>query len=61
VGADHPDTIKKYHSTKTVTGEDEWKHTNIQLLPLNPDFRPIDITAENAEKIRVIAEFAVVL
>ncbi len=54
-------TIKKYQSTKVVTGEHEWKHTRIQLLPLNPDFSPIEITAENAEEIRVIAEFATVL
>lgn len=54
-------TVKKYQSTKTAAQEHGWKHTSIQLVPINPDFKPIDITAENAEEIRVIAEFSAVL
>ena len=54
-------TVKKYQSTKATAQEHGWKHTSIQLVPINPDFKPIDITAENAEEIRVIAEFSAVL
>ncbi len=36
-------------------------NTSILLMPINPDFQPITITAELAEDIRVIAEFVSVL
>jgi phage repressor protein C with HTH and peptisase S24 domain len=54
-------TLKKYQSTKTTQGQHEWEHTSIQLVPVNPTFKPIDITAESAEEISVIAEFITVI
>jgi hypothetical protein len=54
-------TIKKYQSKKITNKEGGWKHASIQLLPINPDFKPIEITAESAEEIKVIAEFVAVL
>jgi uncharacterized protein len=54
-------TIKKYLSKKTTGTEGEWKHTAIQLLPINPDFKPIEITADSADDIKIIAEFVTVL
>jgi DUF2075 family protein/SOS-response transcriptional repressor LexA len=54
-------TIKKYQSTKATNQEHEWRHSSIQLVPINPDFQSINITAANAEEIRVIAEFVTVL
>ena len=54
-------TIKKYQSEKNISKDGDWKHTNIQLLPLNPDFKPIEVTAESADEIKVIAEFVAVL
>jgi uncharacterized protein len=54
-------TIKKYQSQKTANDDGGWKHASIQLLPLNPDFKPIEITAESADEIKVIAEFVAVL
>ncbi len=54
-------TLKKYQSTKATNQDHEWEHTSIQLVPINPNFKPIELTAENAEEIRVIAEFAGVL
>ncbi len=53
-------TVKKYRSTKTMN-EDGWVHQSIELVPLNPERLPIEITAENSEDIRVIAEFVEVL
>lgn len=54
-------TVKKYQSTKVVSQEHEWTHSSIRLLPLNPDYSPIDIKPESAEDIKVIAEFAALL
>lgn len=53
-------TVKKYWSEKTTT-EDSWKHERIRLLPINPEFTPIEIPADNDEKINTIAEFVRVL
>ena len=49
-------TVKKYHSEKTVTA-DGWRHTSLQLLPLNPAFEPIEIEAEVAADIVIVGEF----
>ena len=35
-------TIKKYYSEKKETKEG-WQHTKIELLPLNPDYQPIEL------------------
>jgi len=48
-------TVKKYHSEKTVTA-DGWRHDRIQLLPLNPAFKPIEIKPEEEVEIVVVAE-----
>jgi SOS-response transcriptional repressor LexA len=51
-------TIKRYTSRKVVTGEDEWRHEQIRLEPLNPEFEPWDVDPEGfavvAEWLRVI-------
>jgi phage repressor protein C with HTH and peptisase S24 domain len=54
-------TVKKYHSEKVSTPGSEWAHTRITLLPLNSDYEPIEITAEDAEDFRIVAEFVQVL
>lgn len=38
-------TIKRYHSEKSVTDEG-WQHTKVELQPLNPKFKPIELTEE---------------
>jgi SOS-response transcriptional repressor LexA len=48
-------TVKKYHSEKTVTA-DGWRHDRIQLLPLNPAYKPIEIEPEDAGELRIVAE-----
>lgn len=50
-------TLKRYQSTKAANIEHGWEHTSIQLMPINPDFKAIEITAESAAEIKVIAEF----
>jgi len=41
--------------------EGEWRHARIVLSPLNNDFAPIVIPAEEAEDFRIVAEFVAVL
>lgn len=47
-------TVKRYTSKKLETVEDEWEHSEIQLLPLNPAYEPISVGPED---IKVIAEW----
>jgi hypothetical protein len=51
-------TVKKYTSRKVSTGEDQWRHEQIRLEPLNPEFEPWDAGPEDfavvAEWLRVI-------
>ena len=53
-------TVKRYRSIKQVS-EDGWEHQSIQLEPLNKDYRPIVISREDAEDIRVVGEFVSVI
>jgi hypothetical protein len=54
-------TVKEYRSLKVEdpeSGDDApWKHTAIQLVPRNKTFRAIWINPDQAEELRVIAEF----
>lgn len=53
-------TIKRYHSTKTITDEG-WQHNQIELQPLNPQFSAIQIDPADVADIRVIGEFVSLL
>lgn len=53
-------TVKKWRSTKQ-SSEDSWEHQTIELVPLNPEYQPVKISAEDAEDVRVIGEFVSVL
>jgi SOS-response transcriptional repressor LexA len=53
-------TVKKYHAEKTVTA-DGWRHDRIQLLPLNPAFKPITLEPEDAGDLIIVGEFATVV
>lgn len=55
-------TLKRYKSEKVVDPDTgEWQHALITLEPLNPAFQPIEITSNDEEDFRVIAEFVEVL
>jgi phage repressor protein C with HTH and peptisase S24 domain len=54
-------TVKKYSSVKVANRDHEWEHMRIQLLPLNPDFQPIEIPQAAAGSVSVVAEFIQVL
>jgi phage repressor protein C with HTH and peptisase S24 domain len=51
-------TVKKYTSRKIFTGEDQWRHEQIRLEPLNPEFEAWDVEPQDfavvAEWLRVI-------
>lgn len=51
-------TIKKYHSEKLVT-EEGWRHTKVELLPLNKDYDVIELDGD--EKYRTIGVLKCVL
>jgi phage repressor protein C with HTH and peptisase S24 domain len=55
-------TVKRYTSQKVQTGEDQWGHLSITLMPLNPEFEPMVFTPDDEHRrFRVIAEFVQVL
>jgi len=49
-------TVKKYRSEKTVAA-DGWRHTSLQLLPVNPAFRLITLEPEDAWDLTIVGEF----
>ena len=49
-------TVKRYRSEKTAD-EDGWRHVAIELLPDNPAFEPILLTADDEARVAVVAEF----
>jgi type I restriction enzyme R subunit len=53
-------TVKRYESEKAPSG-DSWRHTRITLKPLNPDFAPIHLSPDEAERLQVVAELVEVL
>ena len=53
-------TVKRYRSRKTED-ENGWRHVEITLEPLNPDFDPIMIASDEEAGIGVVAELVEVL
>lgn len=51
-------TVKKYTSTKVPAGEEQWRHENIRLEPLNPEFEAWDVEPQD---FAVVAEWLRVL
>jgi hypothetical protein len=43
-------------STSRFTA-DGWRHSSIQLLPLNPAFEPITLAPEDAGNLTIVGEF----
>ena len=50
-------SIKEYSSSKSYDEFGNWQHEKIELIPLNKDYNPIIINAEESENFRVIGEF----
>jgi hypothetical protein len=66
-GSDSAFTVKRYTSRKVHASQNdlddaEWRHENIRLEPLNPNFDAFDLAPDEFEsRYRVIAEFVDVL
>ena len=54
-------TVKRYESEKTWDSDDTWRHIQITLKPLNPQYQPIVLTVDDEGSVAVIAEFVQVL
>lgn len=54
-------SIKEYSSVKSFDEFGNWQHEKIELIPLNKEYNPIIIDAEEADEFRVIGEFVGVL
>ena len=54
-------TVKRYSSEKEAVKDEGWRHTRVVLSPLNPDYEPIVVSADEAEDIQIVAEFITVL
>jgi SOS-response transcriptional repressor LexA len=60
-GANDRYTVKRYRSQKSQgPGADTWKHDQIRLEPLNPDFEAWDLDPSE-DLYRILAEFVRVL
>ena len=53
-------TVKRYRSERTADA-DGWRHVRITLEPTNPDFAPIELTADDEHSVTVAAELIEVL
>ncbi len=56
----HRFTVKRYRSGRT-TDADGWRHVEITLEPINPDFGPIVLTADEEDSVAVVAELIEVI
>ncbi len=54
-------TVKQYRSEKMSAEEGTWRHIKISLKPINKDFEPIELTAEDEGTVEVIAEMVEVI
>lgn len=54
-------TVKRYESEKATAADGTWRHLKITLKPKNPEFRSIEITAEDEGQVQVVAELVEVL
>jgi hypothetical protein len=56
-------TVKIYKSEKTTDGLEGWRHRKIVLHPesTDPNYKPIELTSDQAEDLKVIAELIAVL
>jgi hypothetical protein len=54
-------TVKRYRSEKAGNGEGGWRHEQITLDPINPEYQPIVLRPRSQGDVMVIAELVEVL
>jgi hypothetical protein len=57
----HRYTVKRYRSEKAASQEHGWEHAAITLEPINPEFPPLRLSPEDADRLNVVAEMVEVL
>jgi SOS-response transcriptional repressor LexA len=50
-------TVKEYHSSKAISSDGSWQHTQITLKSLNPEYETILLSPIQEGDFRVIAEY----
>ncbi|OFZ53347.1 MAG: hypothetical protein A2428_10305 [Bdellovibrionales bacterium RIFOXYC1_FULL_54_43] len=50
-------TVKQYFSSKIASNESEWRHREILLKPLNPEYEPIVLLPKHESEFRIIGEY----
>ena len=53
--------MKKYSSEKSASSDGTWRHVKVTLKPVNPDFRPIELTTDDEGTVHMVAELVAVL
>lgn len=56
-------TVKRYRSEKLEGEDGQWRHARITLQPesTDPRYKPIELSARDAEDLKIVAEFIAVL
>lgn len=54
-------TVKRYSSKKVTSKDGVRCHARVVLSPINPDYQPIVLSADDSEHVQVIAEMVTVL
>ena len=54
-------TVKRYFGEKSASADGTWSHVKITLKPNNPDFPAIELTTDDEEAVKVVAEMIEVL
>lgn len=54
-------TLKVYQSQKSAAEDEELQNAQVVLTPLNPDFEPIVLDADDEGAVRAIAEYVRIL
>ena len=54
-------TVKRYSSRKVASEDGDWRHALVVLSPINPEYEPIVLSADDSEHVEVIADMVTVL
>jgi len=62
LGQEHTgDLQNEWCTTEKAVTADGWRHTSLQVLPVNPAFEPIEIEPEAAADVVLVGEFSAVV
>jgi len=50
-------TVKQYQSSKVLQADGSWRHRQVMLLPLDPEYEPIILNTQDERDFQIIAEY----